>query len=216
MKQLKYLFLLGILALFAACSSSPETDQSDPNTIIAPEAELDDYTDAGEGAELEVSDATLEEQATMTRAAIVARGKVWVDAHVPYNMNGSYGGWRTDCSGFISMAWNLRDSKGRKISANTSSLWNYAVRFTNVDDLQPGDAINSSLPGGATGAANHVVLFVKWLNKTKHTFLVYQERGRAYGTVQSTKQLIRSGSSWKMAGDNTHPHWYFMRLKNVK
>lgn len=216
MKHLKYLLLVGVLALTAACSSSPETEQSDPNTIIAPEAELDDYTDAGEGAELTIPDATLEAEAAITRASIVARGKTWVDAHIPYDMTKYHDGWRTDCSGFISMAWNLRDSKGGKVSANTSSLWNYAFRFTNVDALLPGDAINSSLPGGATGAANHVVLFVKWLNKAKHTFLVYQERGRAYGTVQSTKQLIRSGSGWKMAGDNTHPHWYFMRLKNVK
>ena len=34
-----------------------------------------------------------------------SRGQVWVDKHVPYNHEGTYDGYRTDCSGFVSMCW---------------------------------------------------------------------------------------------------------------
>ncbi len=36
-----------------------------------------------------------------------SRGQVWVDKHVPYNHEGTYDGYRTDCSGFVSMCWLL-------------------------------------------------------------------------------------------------------------
>lgn len=148
------------------------------------------------------------------RAAIVARGKAWVDARIPYSMSRYHDGWRTDCSGFISMAWNLRSSSGGKINANTSSLWNYATQFTDINSLKPGDAINSSARGGATGGANHVVLFVKWTDQSQHKFLAYEEKGTAYGTVASTKQLVRSGGGWKLAG-SSRSQWYFLRLKTL-
>jgi len=39
------------------------------------------------------------------RSTIVARGQDWVDKHVPYNQGATHDGYRTDCSGFVSMAW---------------------------------------------------------------------------------------------------------------
>ncbi len=41
----------------------------------------------------------------IARSTIVARGQDWVDKHVPYNQGGSHDGYRTDCSGFVSMCW---------------------------------------------------------------------------------------------------------------
>ncbi|GHG13045.1 hypothetical protein GCM10017783_26100 [Deinococcus piscis] len=44
-----------------------------------------------------------------TREQIEARGRSWVDAKIEYSQKSRFEGWRTDCSGFIAMAWNLRD-----------------------------------------------------------------------------------------------------------
>lgn len=43
----------------------------------------------------------------MERSAIIARGQVWVDKNVPYSQTKTYDGYRTDCSGFVSMCWQL-------------------------------------------------------------------------------------------------------------
>lgn len=40
-----------------------------------------------------------------SRSSILARGQVWVDKNVPYNK--TYDGYRSDCSGFVSMCWGL-------------------------------------------------------------------------------------------------------------
>jgi hypothetical protein len=49
----------------------------------------------------------------VAQATVLARAQVWVDANVPYTQNcaslpGGY--YREDCSGFISMAWELTTS----------------------------------------------------------------------------------------------------------
>lgn len=43
----------------------------------------------------------------MDRKDIIARGQVWVDKNVPYSQTGTHDGYRTDCSGFVSMCWQL-------------------------------------------------------------------------------------------------------------
>lgn len=43
----------------------------------------------------------------VARSTIVARGQDWVNKHVPYSQSKTYDGYRTDCSGFVSMAWML-------------------------------------------------------------------------------------------------------------
>src|SRR4051812_37995954 len=40
----------------------------------------------------------------ISRAEIIARAQTWVAAQVPYSQDDYYGGYRTDCSGYVSMA----------------------------------------------------------------------------------------------------------------
>src|SRR5688500_18751737 len=51
---------------------------------------------------------------SLTRAQILERAKTWLDARVPYSQSAchrnQYGSYRTDCSGFVSMAWGLHTS----------------------------------------------------------------------------------------------------------
>ena len=72
------------------------------------------------------------------RDTVLARGKVWVDKHVPYSqsryakVNGSRiptstpspadVGYRTDCSGFVSMCLGLTRAGGLPKSMDTATL----------------------------------------------------------------------------------------------
>jgi hypothetical protein len=39
------------------------------------------------------------------RSTMISRAQDWADKHIPYNQGGTYDGYRTDCSGYVSMAW---------------------------------------------------------------------------------------------------------------
>ncbi|MEV8020875.1 peptidoglycan-binding protein [Streptomyces sp. NPDC086554] len=126
---------------------------------------------------------------TSTRAEILARAQAWVDARVPYSMNSSYQGYRTDCSGFVSMAWGLGASHW------TGDLHTYGVRITK-EQLQPGDMLlfhNSANPT----RGSHVVLFAGWANRA-HTRYTVMEQAGGRGAVKRTAPYayFRNSSSY--------------------
>lgn len=93
----------------------------------------------------------------VARNTMIARGQDWVDKHVPYNQQGTHDGYRTDCSGFVSMCWELS-----KPGLTTSTLHTVANNITK-NELQPGDAL--LCPG------HHVVLFVGWSSSDKTHYI---------------------------------------------
>ena len=102
----------------------------------------------------------------MSRTDVLARSKTWLDARVPYsqaachaNQHGSY---RTDCSGFVSLAWGLR----RSYTTSDIHLVSHEIARA---DLQPGDALND--PG------SHVALFLSWADAAHTRPLVREQAG---------------------------------------
>ena len=147
--------------------------------------------------------------------AIVGRGKAWVNMKVPYSMSAwdypdgrkalksvAFESYRTDCSGFVSMAWNLPES------AVTSSLIKYAKPLSKLDELLPGDAINNRGIGGN----GHVVLFVSWANKAQGLFNAYEQVGGSVRKAQATQFTIQSKgtTTYSLNGRGT---WYLERKK---
>src|SRR5262245_40719882 len=66
---------------------------------------------------------------TISRGEVINRAQYWVNRHPTYNQNAHLRDldddghlYRTDCSGFISMAWHLSDTNG---GPNTQGLMNY-------------------------------------------------------------------------------------------
>ncbi|WP_018252759.1 FG-GAP repeat domain-containing protein [Salinispora mooreana] len=101
----------------------------------------------------------------ITRDEILNRAKYWYDnrASIGYSQTGWYPDqngrkYRTDCSGFISMAWHL------SASAWTGNLDTVATQI-NKNDLQPGDALNYK--------TKHAILFKRWINQSTGTFEYY-------------------------------------------
>ncbi|MEU6368405.1 peptidoglycan-binding protein [Streptomyces sp. NPDC046931] len=109
-----------------------------------------------------------ESMPTTTRAEIIKRAKKWVAAKVPYSMDDYWtDGYRQDCSGFVSMAWNLGSNEW------TGSLDQFAVRIPK-DELQPGDILlfhNVDNPE----KGSHVVIFGGWTNYTHRYYIAYEE-----------------------------------------
>ncbi len=41
---------------------------------------------------------------------IIANAQTWLNPSIPYSQSDYYAGYRTDCSGYVSMAWQLGTS----------------------------------------------------------------------------------------------------------
>ncbi|MGW7063099.1 hypothetical protein ACWGHM_32015, partial [Streptomyces sp. NPDC054904] len=144
---------------------------------------------------------------TVSRSQAIARAKVWVEEQVPYSTNGlvaPYSWWadsrtggryRQDCSGFVSMAWQLNSSR---------TTWTLPEVSTQISkwDLQPGDALNSN---------DHVILFAGWRDKAAGTFNYYQESSRSRPTSYNTDGNLYASSL------ASHPtsSYSALRYKNI-
>ncbi|MDN0197050.1 peptidoglycan-binding protein [Streptomyces sp. S.PNR 29] len=103
-----------------------------------------------------------------TRTEIISRAKKWLAAGVPYSMYDYWSdGYRQDCSGYVSMAWNLPGNEW------TGSLGQYAVRISK-EELQPGDILlfhNTANPH----KGSHVVIFGGWADSAHTRYIAYEQ-----------------------------------------
>jgi hypothetical protein len=90
--------------------------------------------------------------APITRREVLARARTWAAVPISYSMRRTYQGYRTDCSGYVSMAWHLGSS------VVTSSFGPLTHSITK-SQLKAGDILNWNNTGPGVG---HVVIFEKW------------------------------------------------------
>ncbi|MDO8964020.1 MAG: hypothetical protein Q7W30_05930 [Coriobacteriia bacterium] len=109
----------------------------------------------------------------LTGKRVVSRAKRWVARRVPYSQCEYFGGYRTDCSGFVSMAWRLRGSY------TTATLPSVSKRIP-VSGLLPGDAV--LMPG-------HVVIFTGWVSKSRGTYRTMEEAGTGKPALSRVRRL---------------------------
>jgi hypothetical protein len=131
-----------------------------------------------------LSNPTTDPQTAFSRAAswLTANG----GGNIPYSMSLCFPGftsapctvpkYRTDCSGFVSMALGLSSSlvTGDMVSSSFSTAITKA-------QLQPGDLLVN--PG--TGGSGHVVLFEKWTDSSQTRYWGYEQAGGS-GTLHRT------------------------------
>jgi len=108
--------------------------------------------------------------AAMSRSLVMYRAEKWVAQRIPYSQSvyrtldgravGMSSGWRTDCSGFASMAWNTF-----KPGYSTRTLHQTSHAITK-EELLPGDALVSY--------NYHAVIFGGWANPEHTKFYEYQ------------------------------------------
>jgi hypothetical protein len=118
-------------------------------------------------------------QDQIDRKEVIKRAKSWTSARVPYSQRGHKKGYRRDCSGFISMAWD--------IPANLVT-WNIPLVAKRIkkSELQPGDVLLNK-KGGRGG--NHVVMFEKWANKRKTKVVILEQTG-ASGIDRAIRRVV--------------------------
>ncbi|MFE2285544.1 peptidoglycan-binding protein [Streptomyces sp. NPDC059443] len=105
---------------------------------------------------------------SITRAEVIRRARGWVDQKVPYHM-GKYwsDGYRQDCSGFVSMAWNLGSSQ------TTWTLPDFATRLSK-SQLSPGDILVRNNPD-SPASGSHVVIFGGWTDSSRTRYVAYEQ-----------------------------------------
>lgn len=109
--------------------------------------------------------------AAMSRTLVMARATTWADAVIPYSQIGwadldgtivtsPSAGWRRDCSGMVSMAWNLP-----RPGASTRTLAGYAERIEK-EALQPGDMMLKE--------GSHALIFGGWVDDSRAEYWAYE------------------------------------------
>ncbi|NTU72418.1 MAG: hypothetical protein HGB10_11455 [Coriobacteriia bacterium] len=139
----------------------------------------------------------------IARDTVLARGKVWVDKNVPYSQtryaridgrmiattatpSPSALGYRTDCSGFVSMCLGITYSSGKPLSRTTRDLYPSALTTVSKAAVLPGDVVlRTKQPG-------HTMIFVGWADDAKDDFIAYEERGSSTGTVRTVRDYSDS------------------------
>jgi hypothetical protein len=98
---------------------------------------------------------------SITRSETLQRSQYWVDRGFTYTQTGTWAPdpqgktYRRDCSGLVSMAWHLPDSR----STRTFLSWTGKHQLPSLHDLKAGDAVLR---------VGHIELFVRWVNGNRH------------------------------------------------
>lgn len=139
-------------------------------------------------------------QGEIKRSEIISRGRYWVDQHVPYSMSRNYPdpqgrNYRTDCSGFVSMALHASAP-----GYNTVSLPSVAEPIS-WSQLKPGDFVGT-LGAGTGGADGHVTLFLSWAGGAQTNYNTLECKGDD-GCVQYERAV-----GWKVGNHTAEPYRY--------
>ncbi|MFC6081275.1 hypothetical protein [Sphaerisporangium aureirubrum] len=115
--------------------------------------------------------------ADVTRQSVIDRAKTWnpgTAQRVPYSQSKYHNGYRTDCSGYASMALGLNAP-----GPNTVTLASPGVSTPMaMGDLLPGDLVIDAI---GDSNSRHVVIFEGWANAARSSYWAYEQRG-GYGT----------------------------------
>ncbi|MFE7617962.1 peptidoglycan-binding protein [Streptomyces sp. NPDC057496] len=123
-----------------------------------------------------------------SRADIINRAKKWVSAQVPYSMVKYWpDGYRQDCSGFVSMAWNLPGNEW------TGSLAAFGTRIAR-EELQPGDILLFHNPADPS-KGSHVTVFGGWTDYTHTHYTAYEQ------TKPHTRRRTTPMAYWTHSGN---------------
>ncbi|WP_433301418.1 FG-GAP-like repeat-containing protein [Actinoplanes sp. CA-030573] len=136
---------------------------------------------------------------SLTRDQVLSRARTWLNVGgVPYSQYACYrnslGDYRTDCSGFVSMAWGL-GGRGDAFWTGNLDERSYVIARSS---LQPGDAL---LRHTGDKDENHVALFVKWSNSAHTEPVVIEQTGSA-GTIERTWSSGNAGLYTPVRYDN--------------
>lgn len=165
---LRFLPVLALTTLVAA--SGCTADAADEEDEDGDSGETDENTEALT-TPCALSRAHILGSVTGGRKRALERGFRWYDRNVQYSQTGYFEGYRRDCSGFVSMAWEL----GRSYTTYTFMRGSAPTDFlSSYDSLLPGDALVMRANG-----RGHMVMFAGWNDSGKTSACVLEEASTA-------------------------------------
>lgn len=116
----------------------------------------------------------------ITRDQVLTRARSWLIPPVPYSQTSfhtnEFGSYRTDCSGYVSMAWALPGRPpSRHGGLDTVGLATVSEPVAK-DDLAAGDVL---LLAAGTRMTRHVALFVTWADEDHTAYWGLEQLGGA-------------------------------------
>jgi hypothetical protein len=116
----------------------------------------------------------------ITRNSVLARAQSWVDSPVRYSRTKRHLGYRTDCSGYVSMCWKT------KTSWSTRSFGGVTRRIA-ASQLRPGDALLKK--------GYHIRLFYGWIDEAHTQYVAYEAGNSLVGVcrIHSIAEDLRAG-----------------------
>ena len=91
---------------------------------------------------------------------IISNAQTWLNPPVPYSQSAYHNGYRQDCSGYVSMAWQLGTS------ATTWTIPNYSHQISK-SELQAGDVL--------LNVDEHVLIFDSWADGAQTQYHAYEQ-----------------------------------------
>lgn len=183
-----------LLALSISACAGDDLAGSDPDNLPGDEGHSDsNYT----ASSCERTRAALSGVAgTAARKQILDRAYRWLDASVSYDQTKSYKApgdakaYRTDCSGFISMAWSLSSSLNTTAFGQSSG----SKRLPSMESLQPGDALLH--PKTSREPYAHIMLFAGWEDDDHEQLCAIQMLDTENDMVMSPYNAELLGTAW--------------------
>ena len=158
--------ILGVGLIGCAANGSPTSEAENASTQTG---DVGEALAVGAGCDR----GELLAAATGDRRAVLQRGFDWYDQHVPYSQSKYHEGYRTDCSGYVSMCWGLGTSY---TTANFSEGSGEDVRLGSFSEMLPGDAAVYR-----ASSHGHVVLFAGWAGGDHSRVCLLQEASTKEG-----------------------------------
>jgi hypothetical protein len=114
----------------------------------------------------------------ISRNQVIERARSWLAPSVSYSQiafhDNEYGRYRTDCSGYVSMAWAL-PGKPPNLHGGLDTVGLAAVSYEiGKDELRPGDVLLRMV---GTNLTRHVVIFAAWTGINRTAYWGYEQAG---------------------------------------
>lgn len=175
--RLAVLLASTVVLTTVACAAPDDLDEQRASATS-------DLVNGGDYSACSLSRSAILASTSPARQRAIQRGFSWLDTNVQYSQSASHQGYRTDCSGFVSMCWELGSSP------NTASFMagtGKATPLPSYDDILPGDAFIRS---------GHAALFLGW-EDAAHTSACIIELA---STASDMKFRSRTTSALKSSG----------------
>jgi hypothetical protein len=193
--------LAGALALALLVGAGPARAGAEPTTpspqlapAVAP-AEPGPAPKTASTARAATAGSNLSVGPMISRAGVMRDALGWLALDPRYSQTAYYHGiadpataYRTDCSGFVSMAWDVYVNQPNSISVGGYVTWTLptiAVRLPSDLDLEPGDILDYP--------STHVVLFTGWVDKATGVFSYIAQTEPGLNMQMSDTESVLTG-----------------------